>query len=875
MSGHPWRTTSLSAFALLAMTAAPAAAQDTAPKTGDEQQQSDDAGSDSEIVVTGSSIRGVPPTGSNLISITPADIKLVGASTTADLLASVPQLNTFNTAPRAANAGAGAFAPGLRNLPPFATLPLMNGHRLISGGNNQTNPDYPFLPDLAIERIEIVPDGASAIYGSDAVAGVVNFITRKRYSGVEASVRYGMADNYDTFSGSALAGKDWGSGSILLAYQYARNSNIIGSDRDYRITDFRPYGGIDTRSGSCPAANVRVNSNAYSVFYGAPDLAANTRNLCDSNGPADLVPASRLHSGFLSAHQDIGSRVTLWGEVLYSDRKDTVRAAPGVLGVNVPSTSPFFRQPASAPAATSEFVDFRADNLYGSDHIDNIYRVKAGNSSAGLDFALGGDLRLSVYGTYDWGSNHAFLPVLNSAGASAAALAGTLDPFGNGTSATVARSITGFSVDVTSTQKLYVGAARLDGPIATLPGGELKVAVGSEYRHETRVQTGTYFGVPVPESQARDVKSVYGEVFVPIFGQDNQTTLLRRLDISLSGRYDHYSDFGSTSNPKVGINWSPADGITFRGSYGRSFRAPGLREVAATVGVNYVSTANLAANGLVDPTRGAGQVDTLYLLGGNLGLQPEKARTYSFGVDLQPRVLPDLRASATYYDIHYTDVIGAPPVGLVFSDPTFATIVTRNPTQAQIDAFIALGVPSGFPSPLPAIGNLVDRRNGNFGVRDTNGLDFNVTYAPKTSFGSLIAGVAGNRVFKFNTQLSPTAAASDSLQLGVPRTTLRGTLGASAGPVNAVTFINYRSGITSTYATPTGTATYSAKGYTTVDLRVAITLPQVGLAKGTELALQINDLFDARPPFFPATDGIGGNYNPIGRYVAMNLRKRF
>lgn len=879
MSGYLWRATSLSAFALLAAMATPAAAQDRASTNSDQQDPAPTAPEDAEpqadIVVTGSSIRGVPPTGSNLISVTPADIKLIGASTTADLLASVPQLSTFNTAPRAANAGAGAFAPGLRNLPPFATLPLMNGHRLISGGNNQTNPDYPFLPDLAIERVEIVADGASAIYGSDAVAGVINFITKKRYNGLEASVRYGMADDYDTFSASALAGKDWGSGSVLLAYQYSRNSNIRGTDRDYRIVDFRPFGGIDTRSASCPAANVRVNSNAYSVFYGAPSLAPNTRNLCDSAGQADLVPASRLHSAFLSARQDLSSRITLWGEILYSDRKDVVRGAPGVLGVNISSTSPFYRQPATTPTATSEFVDFRADNLYGSDHIDNIYRVKAGDSSAGIDFGLGGDLKLSVSGTYDWGTNRAVLPVLNSAAASAAGLAGTLDPFGNGTSPTVAASITNAVIDVTSSQKTYVGAARIDGPVATLPGGALKIAVGAEYRRETRVQTGTYFGIPVPENQARDIKSVYGEVFVPIFGQDNETTLLHRLELSLSGRYDHYSDFGSTTNPKIGFNWSPSDGITFRGSYGRSFRAPGLREVGATVGVNYVSTANLAANGLIDPTRGAAQVNTLYLLGGNRGLQPEKARTYSLGLDLQPRALPALRASATYYDIRYTDVIGTPPVGLVFSDPTFATIVTRNPTQAEVDAFIALGVPSGFPSPLPTIGNLIDRRNGNFGVRKTTGLDFNLTYAPKTSFGSVIVGVAGNQVFKFDTQLSPTATVSDSLKLGIPRTTLRGTLGAVVGPVNAVAFVNYRSGITSTYATPTGTAVYSAKSYTTVDMRIAVTLPDVGFAKGTELALQVNDLFDARPPFFPSTDGIGGTYNPIGRYVALNLRKRF
>lgn len=870
-------STSAIAFAMTGAGVAWAQQADGSTQIADGAAGADPAGapSDTDIVVTGSSIRGVPPTGSNLISVTRDDIKTIGATTTADLLAAVPQLNTFNTAPRAANAGAGAFAPGLRGLPASATLPLMNGHRLISGGNNQTNPDYPFLPDLAIERVEIVADGASAIYGSDAVAGVVNFITRQHYSGVEASVRYGMADDFSSFSGSVVAGKDWGSGSVLLAYQYSQNSNITGGDRDYRITDFRPYGGIDTRSASCPDANVRVDATAYAVFYAAPGLAANTRNYCDSGALGDLVPESRLHSVFLSARQQLSDTITLWGEVLYSDRKDTVQAAPGVLGVFVPASSPFFQAPPSAPGATTEYVEFRSDHLYGRNYIDNIYRVKAGNSSAGVDIGLGGDLKLSVYGTFDWGSNRAYLPVLNTTAASAAALAGTLDPFGAGTSASVAQSITDLSIDVTSTQRTYLGAARIDGSLIDLPGGALKFALGGEYRRETRVQSGTYYGFPVPEDQSRNIESAYGEVFVPIFGDGNAAPMMYRLSLSLSGRYDHYSDFGDTINPKFGIDWSPVQGLTFRGSYGRSFRAPGLREVAATVGAYYVSTANLAANGLLDPTRGAAQVDTIYLLGGNRNLQPEKARTYSFGVDLQPTALPGLRASATYYDIHYTDVIGQPPVALVFSDPTFATVVTRNPTPAEVAAFIALGIPSGFPSPLPTIGNLIDRRNGNFGVRDTNGIDFDVSYRRSTGFGAVYAGIAGNYIFKFDTRLSPTAPISDSLKLGVPRMTFRVTVGAMAGPVNLTAFVNHRSGVTSTYATPTGTASYTAKGYTTVDLRAAVKLPDTGLAHGTELALQINDLFDATPPFFPATDGIGGAYNPIGRFVALNLRKAF
>ncbi len=880
--------TSLMAAMLLA--AQPAWAQtDAAPPQDESGQSAETAGGNDEIIVTGSSIRGVPPTGSNLIAVTSDDVKTVGASTVADLLATVPQLNSFNTAPRAAGGGPGAFAPGLRSLPASATLPLMNGHRVVAGAVNQTNPDYPFLPDLAIERVEIVADGASAIYGSDAVAGVVNFITRKRASGVEASVRYGMADDYHNFSASGLAGHDWGSGSFVIAYQYAENDNIIGADRDYRVVDFRPFGGVDTRTTYCPSPNVLVNTTAYLVNYAAPALAPNTTNRCDNGAVTDLVPKSRLHSAFGTIRQELGDRVTLWGEILYSDRKDVVRTPPpaasgasgGVILYNIPgfAVSPFFRTPPGS-GASIEFIQFRTDNLYGADHIENKYRVRSGNSSAGVDINVTGDLKLTVYGTYDWAQNDAYLPAINPAALDAAANstnpATALDPFGNGTSAATRAAITNYAGDLTINQKTYLGAARVDGPVVDLPGGQLKIALGGEYRRETFMQRGIYGGAQVPEDLTRDIKSVYGELFLPIFGEGNATPGMYSLVVSLSGRYDDYSDFGSTANPKVGVNWEPVRGVTLRGSYGTSFRAPGLRDVGATVGAYYFNAAAIAGSTFRDPTRGAAQVDTIFLLGGNKGLQPESARTYSLGADLRPAFLPGFHASLTFYDIHYTNVIGTPGGSIAFTDPTFASVVFRNPSAAQLSSLLAIAVPVNFvPGALPPIGNLLDFRQGNFGVRDTNGLDFDIGYRQQTGFGTVYAGLAGNYILKFDTQLSPTAPVSNQLDLGVPRMTLRGTLGAQIGPLNAVAFVNYRQGVTGLYATPTGTAEYTAGSYTTVDLRLSVKLPNSGLAAGTELGLQVNDLLDQAPPFFPATDGIGGAYNPIGRLVAVSLRKRF
>ncbi|PKQ00360.1 MAG: TonB-dependent receptor [Alphaproteobacteria bacterium HGW-Alphaproteobacteria-13] len=857
-----------------AMLGAPAAAhaQDAGQAAGDVAEF------DAEIVVTGTSIRGIPPTGSGLISVSRDDAKLIGAASTPELLATIPQLNSFNTAPRTSNGGLGSFAPGMRGLPASATLPLMNGHRLISGSTQQTNPDYPFLPELAIERVEIVADGASAIYGSDAVAGVVNFITRKRVSGIEANVRYGFADDYHAFNAGGIFGHAWSSGSFVAAYQYSENSNITGADRRYRSLDFRAAGGVDTRSAVCPDANVNLFTG---TIYAAPSLAPGL-NSCDPRGPVDLVPENRTHSAFVSARQELSSAVTLWGDLLYSDRKDIVQAAlPGQTFVLLTVANPFFREPPGT-GTWYEYVDFRPDNLVGADHFDQTFRVRSGNATAGIDVKLPGDFKASLFGTFNWSRNDTFQPGIDTT-ALAAAAAGTttataLDPFGTGTSPAVVAAILDNPTDFTNRQRTRIGAVKVDGSLADLPGGAVKVALGAEYRRETYMQRGSSGGVGFPEDLKRSVQSLYSELFVPIVGEGNASPMVHSLALSLSGRYDHYSDFGSTTNPKVGITWEPVEGVNFRGSYGRSFRAPGLRDLGSTVGSYYAAAALVDAFGARDPLRGAAQVNTILLFGGNQNLKPEKARTFSLGVDLKPGFAPNLTAGATFYDIKYNDVIGTPSGlgALIFTDPTFASLVIRDPSAAQVTAAITNTVPFFYSfAAVPTIENILDLRQGNFGIRKTSGIDFDVRYRHMARFGTIFGGIAGNYIVKYRTQLSPTSAVSNSLDAGIPRTTLRTTLGVNAGPVTLVNFVNHRSGVTAPFATPTGSSLYHSKGYTTADLRLSVKLPDTGFLKGTEVAMQINDLFDATPPFFPGTDGIGGTYNAIGRYAAMSLRTSF
>ena len=302
-----------------------------------------------------------------------------------------------------------------------AALPLL---RALSGLSRQGR--NPGLKNAVVEMAESIQSGSTFAWArgqhprvfnrlslnmvkAGAVAGVVNFITRKRVSGFEANVRYGFADDYHAFNAGGIFGHEWSSGSFVAAYQYAENSNITGADRRDRSRDWRAGGGVDTRWAVCPNANVNLVTG---TIYAAPSLAPGL-NTCDPRGPVDLVPEKRTHSVFVSARQELSSNITLWGDLLYSDREDVVQAAlPGQTFVPLTAANPFFRAPPGT-GALFEFIDFRPDNLVGADHFDQTFRVRTGNATAGIDVKLPGNFKASLYGTYNWSRNDTFLSLIH------------------------------------------------------------------------------------------------------------------------------------------------------------------------------------------------------------------------------------------------------------------------------------------------------------------------------------------------------------------------------------------------------------------------------------------------------------------------------
>ena len=196
--------------------------------SGDEEAESPAL---EEVVITGTLVRGTAPVGTNVIDMDPIQIAATGATSATELLQTLPQNASFNNLQISTGASFNVTInrPSLRDVPGgnsggSPTLVLFDSRRIVGMGAASTTADPDIIPPALIERVEIVPDGGSALYGSDAVAGVINFITKKDFDGVEIEARYGNADNYDTFDGSITAGKSWKGGSAYIAYNHSENN---------------------------------------------------------------------------------------------------------------------------------------------------------------------------------------------------------------------------------------------------------------------------------------------------------------------------------------------------------------------------------------------------------------------------------------------------------------------------------------------------------------------------------------------------------------------------------------------------------------------------------------------------------------------------
>lgn len=841
-----------------------------------------------EVVVTGSRIRGAEAVGSNVIALDREVIVEAGAPSTGDLLRKVPQivgLGASETASGAQNGAANAtrsVAVNLRGIGSNATLLLVGGRRLPAAGTQGQLSDASVIPSIALERLEVVADGGSAIYGSDAVTGVVNLIPRRDFSGAESTMRYGMGDDYYDWSVAQLFGMGWGSGHAMLAVDYSYHSALEGKDRDFYTSNLVARGGSDFRSQNCAPGTIVANNVPYAIPATSNgrltpgSVTANTRNLCDNIKNGDIIPNLRRGSLFFAVNQDLGATTNLFAEGFYSKRTYALQAAQVTSNLTVTNTNPFYFNPTGGTGPITVQYDFARDGGLPNDP----GYAQSWQGVLGLTQKLGADWQLEVYGSYGASEDEADRRhnLNTTASGINAALAITdptraFNPFGAGgisNPETVAAIRNGQFVIYGDTD-LTVAAAQIDGPLFSIPGGAVKLAAGVEYREETLggllSQGSTTVPVYVPSKADRDVTAFFAEALVPIVGASNAVTGVRSLAISLAGRYEEYSDFGDTFNPKLGLNWSPFAALTVHGSWGESFRAPGLAENDPRSGGYglYGDTLPCAHRPPATTCFGIG------IAGGNPDLKPEEATTWSVGLDVHPDALPNFRASLTYFSIDYQNqIVGLRGTAGLLTNPIYSQYRMLNPVATDVNALLASGLPINSPINAGLVTYIQDGRRQNLASTLAKGLDADIRNVWETGIGDLTAGINASYFTKLTTSTGPSAPQIDVADtINFPqRFRSRADLGWGRNELDIVAFVNYIGDYRQTGVTPVR----RIDDFMTLDLHVGYDLD--ALVTGLSLALDIQNVADKEPPFV----NISGGYDPqtaspIGRVFALSVRK--
>jgi len=875
-------------------------------------------GAASDVVVTGTNIRGRDAGPSLVTVIDRQDIDRSGKGTIAEVLAALPQnfggtgtedTSLVSSDHSVLNTGLGSGA-NLRGLGSDATLTLVNGRRVAGSGGKGDFTDLSTIPTGAVERIEVMADGASALYGSDAVGGVINVILRRDFNGAETRLRVGSVTSGSTrdYLASQLFGRTWSSGHILLAYEYQHRDPLPSSERPYAASaDLRPLGGSDFRPFySDPGTILAFNpaTGAFTPRYAIPagqdgshvtlaDLKPGA-NLEDPRPGTDLLPDQVRHSAYAAVEQRLAPWITLYAEGRYASRRFTFTSpSPQTLLVVTPG-NPFY---IDTDGSGVSYIGYSFGDELGP--VRTKGQVNAYSGTGGATIAPGGDWQIDTYGSYAEEITHNRNTGLVNSTALAEALGsspdnpatsysavrdGYFNPYGDKTNSRAVLDFVGEGFQQERDRsRLVTGSVKADGTLLQLPGGRLKLAIGGQVMRETLAidhqafTSGTAAATGKPARDARTVIAGFAELAVPIFGPGNALPGFHRLDLSAAIRHEHYSDFGSTTNPKVGLVWEPVAGLRLRGSYGTSFRAPGLVDLSAPYQI--VNTQL--------PNGSGGYAPVIYLVGGNPGLKPERARSWSFGLTLAPTAVKGLRFEATWFRTLFNQRIGTPVSEQILKtlvDPSFSPFVRRVDPANNADDLTAVQAlindPASFVShslPPQFFQAIVDGRVVNTSSIDVQGIDVTLSQHLAVGASAVTLAVNGSWLIAYKTRITPKAPAIDQVnKLGFPNDfRMRGTLDWSHGHWGATLIANYLDGFTDNVSVPAR----PVGSWTTFDLQIRYeTGADSGWRHGLSVSLSAQNVFDTDPPFVNQSSGIGydaSSADPLGRFVSLQLIKRW
>ena len=675
----------------------------------------DDEGELSPVVITGSNIPTVELEGpSPIVRIDREEINRSGAETVGELLRRLPQNNAGSYDEKFQN----SFAPGtsgisLRGMGMQYTLVLVDGRRMgnYSMAQNMTTAfsDLNGIPMAVVERIEVLLDGASAIYGSDAVAGVINIITRDNFEGVEINVGYSNTtdDDMATQHYSITGGTVSENGNAWVNIDYMQRNSMQYDDRDYSASANQGPKGYDFRSSSGNPGSIKIlpgSENGFeSGFYQVPGDSTGTPtaeeiigapgiNRFDYNPWMTLTPEMERYSASGRINYTLTDYATAFVHTTYRNLKTHQEMAP------TPAFGDLNTDTWGILPASNAFNPFGEDTTFRHRLIEvgpRLFDIETDVFRAlpGVKFDIGDNWQAETAFLYNKVESVDFGQNFVSADAFKEALASS-DPatayniFGAGLGINSPSVLDGLRVNTMrrAESELRMFDVKAAGDLAELPGGTLAMAVGAETAKEEVSDVGDSLSMAnkivasggTSNAGRRDRDAGYAEFMIPVIGEDNRISGIHSLGIQAALRVENYSDFGSDDNPKLGLKYSPTERVLLRATYQTGFRAPALQELYMGESISYPF--------LLDPARGDEGMQYRTIQGGNEDLDPEESDSISVGfvIDIPMPENMDLHMTVNWSDIELEDQITT--IGAQYmlnNEGIFSNSIIRNP---QTDA---------------------------------------------------------------------------------------------------------------------------------------------------------------------------------------------
>lgn len=844
------------------------------------------------IVVTGSHIRGHVPAGVTVDIYTAEDLDRSGYATVHDFIATLPENfqggggnEDRSTGSLAASNQLGGSSVNLRGAGADSTLILLNGRRVPASGLDANFTDISTIPQTVIERVEILPDGASALYGSDAVGGVVNFILKKDFEGAETRFRYGLAPegNVNEYRIAQTFGQSWNTGHFILNYEYYQRDHLRYKERSFtKSLDLRPYGGPDNRqfysnpgnildpSTFLPAFAIPQHQNGRSLDVS--ELNPGQINLMDRSDEDTILPKQERNSIFFSGEQKITDTVSVFAELRYSNRKAFHNDFSETTALFVPESNPFFIDPFGQGLT---IVAYSFEPELGPIRFKS--SVSTGAATAGTNIEIG-TWQWQTYASAGQEKSRNRYKTINFERLDAA-LADpdpetAFNPFGDGR---VNNPVTlnNLRQEITRRPKTRLVNAKtvFDGPLLSIKETEISLAVGGEYRWDQFKYNEVLFGEELSDSKlSRNIYSLFAEMFVPLVEDHSNLKLIDSLNLSISARYDKYSDFGSTTNPKIGITWKPASTLSLKASYGTSYRAPNLIEKTTTNNRIMIIRLN-------DPSSANGRTSAIVLTGNDPETKSENSESWTLGLNYRPEFIEGLSFDINYFNISYDDRITT-PIGLsraLENDSLFKELIIRNPTQEQIS--LLCSSPDFESSTTQClenfIGAIVDFRTQNFSKTKINGLDFLITYDSIIGSWQSTVGVQGTYLIDHKEKLgknSPEIERVDTINHPIDFR-LKAYLSVNNDGIGAFAAgyysDGYKNNISQFQRTISSHVSFDASLFVLFSSKMKISRDAP-----FRLSLSVTNIFNNKPPYaengFVAYDS--DNFDPLGRVIAAELR---